>query len=87
MAPYKFLRGNTSGSTINSTRVVSNFVIKHPLNYKNEFFRDLGAVDVRYRRRRRARFARTLFGSVRKRWFLWRNPSSFWPFRKSMLGY
>lgn len=65
--PYKFLRGNTSGTIINSTRVLSTFTVKHPTNYKNEFFRDLGAFDVRYRRRRRARFGRTLFGSVRKR--------------------
>lgn len=74
---YKILRGNTSGSVLNSVRVLDKFVVKRAVTYKNEGARDLGVFDVYYGRRRRSRFGRTVYGSIRKRWFRWRSPSSF----------
>lgn len=81
--------GITSGSSSShtATRVLSSIALKRPNTRRNEFSRDIGVFDVYYRRRRRTRFARMLLGSVRKRWFRWRSPSSFWAFRESMRDY
>ena len=61
------IRGNTSGSTLNAVRVLSRFSVKRAVTYKGEAVRDLGVFDVQYMRRRRARFGRAIYGSIRKR--------------------
>jgi hypothetical protein len=64
---YKMLRGNTSGSVLNSTRVLNKFVVKRAVTYKGDGSRDLGVFDVHYIRRRKSRFGRAVYGPIRKR--------------------
>lgn len=65
---YKVLRGTTSGMGINSVRVLQQFIVKRPSNYKNSSWLDLNIFSVRFARRRSS-FNRALYGASRPRWF------------------
>lgn len=69
---YKLIRGNSSAAeSTNYTRVLHKFNVKRPVNYKNSSWLDLNALTVRFVRRK-VSFNRTRFGSLKKRFFIWR---------------
>ena len=63
---YKVLVGNTSLSSLNSTRVNSNILVFRPVNYRNSSLTDLGPFSTRFARRDLAA-QRKIFGAVRSR--------------------